>query len=407
MLENLRRLWSNPRYRYLFLARFVSNIGNGMTPIALAFGVLSLPGADATDLSYVTTSQMVPIVVFLLFGGVVADRIGRARLVGGTDVLGSIVVAANAILFLTGQATILVLCINGALFGVLNALWYPAFSGLMPEVVPSDQLQAGNSVMGFASNVGFTIGASSAGVIVSTIGSGWAILVDASSFLVAGLLVWQLRTPRTDTPVESVSHERETMWHQMREGWYEFRSRTWLVVVVATFALANMCFEGFLGVLAPLQMKEEFSGARDMGWMMFAWGAGSIAGVIVSMRIRAEHPLRIAMAAAPFIGVWMLVTAIAAPLPIVMFVAFLTGISLDIFYVMWMTTFQRHVPEESLSRVGSFDAFGSTVFAPIGLFLAGPTATWIGTEPTLFVAGSVAIVACLGALGSKSVRDLT
>lgn len=405
MLEDLRRLWSNPRYRLLFLARLVSNIGNGMTPIALAFGVLSLPGADATDLSYVTTSQMVPVVIFLLVGGVLADRIGRARLVGGTDVLGSIVVATNGILFITHEASVLLLCITGAIFGVLVALWYPAFSGLMPEVVPPDQLQPANSLVGFASNIGFTIGASSAGVIVSTVGSGWAILVDALTFFVAGILVWQLRTERPTATDETA--ERETIWAQMREGWFEFRSRRWLVVVVGTFTLANMCFEGFLGVLAPLQMKEEFGGARDMGWMMFAWGAGSVAGVVVSMRVRARRPLRLAMSAAPFIGVWMLVTAVAAPLPIVMFFAFLTGIALDVFFVMWMTTFQRHVPEESLSRVGSFDAFGSTVFAPVGLFLAGPTATWIGTEPTMVLAGVVTIVACLGALVSRSVRDLT
>lgn len=405
MFDDLRRLWSNPRYRLLFLARLVSNIGNGMTPIALAFGVLSLPGADATDLSYVTTSQMVPVVIFLLVGGVLADRVGRARLVGGTDIVGSVVVATNGILFITHEASVLLLCITGAIFGVLVALWYPAFSGLMPEVVPPDQLQPANSLVGFASNIGFTIGASTAGVIVSTVGSGWAILVDALTFFVAGVLVWQLRTER---PTQAAASESgETIWSQMRDGWFEFRSRTWLVVIVGTFTLTNMCFEGFLGVLAPLQMKEEFGGARDMGWMMFAWGAGSIAGVIVSMRVRVRHPLRLAMTAVPFIGVWMLVTAVAAPLPIVMFSAFLAGVALDLFFVMWMTTFQRHVPEESLSRVGSFDAFGSTVFAPVGLFLAGPTATWIGTEPTLVVAGVVTISACLGALGSRSVRDLT
>ncbi|MFM8382770.1 MAG: MFS transporter, partial [Actinomycetota bacterium] len=101
MFSEFEKLWANRAFRLLITARFISNIGNGMAPIALAFGVLSLPGATATSLSYVTASQMVPIVVFLLVGGVMADRIGRAQMVGGTDVIGSLIVVLNGLLFIT------------------------------------------------------------------------------------------------------------------------------------------------------------------------------------------------------------------------------------------------------------------------------------------------------------------
>lgn len=402
--DDLRRLLPNRRFRMLFAARFISNIGNGMTPIALAFGVLGLPGGDATDLSYVTTSQMVPIVIFLLLGGVLADRSSRSRLVGVTDMVGAAVVALNAVLFLTGQASVVLLCVTGVAVGVLNALWYPAFSGLMPEVVPADQLQSANSLVGFAANVGFTIGASAAGVIVSTAGAGWAILVDAVTFFVAGVLVWQLKTPPvTSDPLG----QSGSNWRQLRDGWREFSSRRWLVAVVSAFAIANMCLEGFIGVLAPLQMSEEFDGARDMGLMMAGWGAGSVVGVAVSMRLRVRHPIRLAMSVIPLIGVWMLGTAVAAPLVLLVPIAFLTGIALDVFVVMWMTTTQRHVPAEALSRVGSFEAFGSNLLVPLGLFVAGPAATWLGTEQTLVIVGTATIVACLAALASRSVRSLT
>ena len=138
MSSDLRHLWANGRFRRLLLARVVSNLGNGMAPIALAFGVLSLRGANAGSLSLVTTSQMVPLVAFLLLGGVAADRFGRARLVGMTDMLGSIFAGLSGLSFLLGFASVPLLCINGFVFGILNALWYPAFSGLMPEVVPSE-----------------------------------------------------------------------------------------------------------------------------------------------------------------------------------------------------------------------------------------------------------------------------
>ncbi|MFM8946271.1 MAG: MFS transporter [Actinomycetota bacterium] len=404
LLKDLRLLWANRRYRFLLLARFVSNIGNGMSPVALAFGVLSLPGGDATDLSYVTTSRMIPIVVFLLIGGVVADRFGRAQLVGGTDIIGALVIGATGLLFIFHQASVVLLCISGAIFGVLNALWYPAFSGLMPEVVESEHLQSANSVLGFGANIGFTIGASAAGIIVSQVGPGWAIVADGGSFLIAGLLVWQLRQPVGDRIFES--HERESMIFQMKEGWREFVSKRWLVIIVATFALTNMSYEGFFGVLAPLQIKEEFDGARDMGFMMSAFGIGSIVGVVVSMRLRPRRPLVIAMVTLPVIGLWMLLLAGRAPMIVVMLAAFASGVALDIFYVLWMTTFQREVPEEMLSRVGSYDAFGSTVLAPLGLFFAGPLASWAGAEVALVTAGAVVIGTNLIALTSRSVRSV-
>ena len=188
-MSEVRELWKITAFRRLLIARVVSNIGNGITPIALAFGVLSIPGADAGSLSYVTTAQMIPLVLFMLVGGVAADRFGRSQLVGITDIVGSIFVGISALSFLTSHASIPLLCFNGFIFGMLNALWYPAFSGIMPIIVPAKLLQAANSTVGLAANAGFTVGASIAGVLVSTAGSGWGLLVDAFSFLVAGILV--------------------------------------------------------------------------------------------------------------------------------------------------------------------------------------------------------------------------
>ena len=159
MLLDLKTLWKIKRFRILLTARTLSNIGNGMSPIAMAFGVLSLPGSNASSLSWVTASHMVPIVLFLLLGGVVADRMGRARVVGVTDIIGAFVVATSGVLFLTDQATVPLLCVNAFVFGILNAMWWPAFAGLLPEVVPSENLQAANSLVGLGANVGFTLGA--------------------------------------------------------------------------------------------------------------------------------------------------------------------------------------------------------------------------------------------------------
>ena len=169
-------------------------------------------------------------------------------LVGSTDVIGSVVVAISAIAFITGNASVPLLCVNGFIFGVLNALWYPAFSGLMPMIVPGPLLQAANSILGFGANVGFTLGASVAGLIVATAGPGWGLLGDATSFLIAGLLVLSLRLPKSFG--DDTGEDRSSMIAQLRIGWTEFSSRRWIVLIVGCFAFYHLAFEAFIAVLA-------------------------------------------------------------------------------------------------------------------------------------------------------------
>ncbi len=404
VFEELRELWRIPRYRILLAARFVSNVGNGMAPIALAFGVLSLDGADAGSLSLVTTAQMIPLVTFLLVGGVAADRFGRSQLVGSTDIIGSAVVAISAIAFLTDNASVPLLCVNGFIFGVLNALWYPAFSGLMPLIVPGPLLQGANSILGFGANVGYTIGASVAGFIVATAGPGWGLLGDATSFLVAGLLVLSLRLPKSFG--ENTDEDRTSMITQLRVGWTEFSSRRWIVLIVGSFAFYHLAFEAFIAVLAPVHMKEEFDGARAMGTMMFGFGVGSILGTALAFRFKPHRPLLIAVGVMPIGAAWMLATGLSAPLWILFVTAMGTGVAVDVMYANWMTTLQTNVPEEALSRVGSYDAFGSLAFAPIGLLVAGPMAHTIGARASILIMGTIALVAVLTPLWSGEVRHL-
>lgn len=404
MFEELRELWRIPRYRILLVARFVSNVGNGMAPIALAFGVLSLDGADAGSLSLVTTAQMIPLVAFLLIGGVAADRFGRSQLVGSTDIIGSVVVAISAIAFLTDNASVPLLCVNGFIFGVLNALWYPAFSGLMPMIVPGPLLQGANSILGFGANVGYTIGASVAGLIVATAGPGWGLLGDATSFLVAGLLVLSLRLPKSFG--ENTDEDRTSMITQLRVGWTEFSSRRWIVLIVGSFAFYHLAFEAFIAVLAPVHMKEEFDGARAMGTMMFGFGVGSILGTALAFRFKPHRPLLIAVGVMPIGAAWMLATGLSAPLWILFVTAMGTGVAVDVMYANWMTTLQTNVPEEALSRVGSYDAFGSLAFAPIGLLVAGPLAHTIGARASILIMGTIALVAVCTPLFSGEVRHL-
>ena len=404
MKDHLRELWRNADFRKMFASRVVSNFGNGMTPIALAFGVLELPGGNAGSLSIVTAAHMVPLVLFMVIGGVAADRFGRALLVGGTDLLGSVFVSLSALSFLTHHASIPLLAFNGFVFGVLNALWYPAFTGLMPQIVESRLLQSANALVGMGANLALTIGAATAGVLVAAFGSGWAIMIDALSFFIAGCLVFSLRHLDRDAP--SADEKKIGVITQLKDGWVEFSSRRWIVIVVVSFAFFHPAFEGFLGVIAPVRAKEVLHGARDMGFMMAGWGFGGLLGTITAFRLRVKRPLLLAVGVMPTISIWMFAMAVPMPIWFLVGTSVVAGIAIDVMYANWLTTLQTNVPEEAMSRVGAYDAFGSMVFAPMGLFFAGPFTKLVGTRTALIVTGVVAFVAASAPLLSRDVRSL-
>ena len=167
-----------------------------------------------------------------------------------------------------------------------------------------------------------------------------------------------------------------------------------------------MVWQGFVGVLAPVQAKERLGGARDMSLMMFGFGAGAIAGTVLALRLRPRYPLRLISSLMPLLGLWVFALAVPTNIWLLVAAAFLTGVEFDLFYALWLTTLHTHVPTEALSRVGSYDAFGSTVFAPVGVFFAGPLAHTIGVRSTLLGAGTIAVVTSLAVVSSRSVRSL-
>lgn len=400
MLKDLRDLSRFPGFLPLILSRFISNVGNGLSPIALAYGVLSLKGASGTDLSLVMTARIAPMIIFMLLGGVIGDRFKRNRIVGGTDVIGSLIAGTSAISFIAGFANIPLLCLMGGLFGILAALWWPAMSGVLPEILPKDSLQKGNAVVGLLSNFGFVLGALLGGTVVTLYGSGWALLVDAISFMIAGLLVWNINLP----PMPD--REKNSMLHDLKVGWFEFISRSWVVAIVICFTFMNLCFEATLTVLGPLAFNSGGHGPRNWSFNLAAITAGMIAGGFASFKIHFSRPLVLGMVAIALVPGWIYSMGLDLPLGIVLLGAFVAGIAVELFSVVWGTAMQTNIPEESYSRVISYDAFGSYALAPIGIAFAGPVASWIGISHTLIVAASVSLVAALIPLALKSVRDL-
>jgi MFS family permease len=399
-MTDFRLLWAMPLFRRLFLARSISNFGNGMAPIAMAFGVLDLEGATPTSLSAVLTAQALALIIMLPFGGVIADRVPRATVIAVTDMVLSVVIIAIAALFLTGTATVPILMGMGVLAGALNGLWYPAFPGLTPDVVKDQHLQSANAIVMVGSNTSMILGTAVGGIIVSQIGSGLAFLLDGLTFFGAGILVWSLRH------VSKAHPSGESLIRDLRDGWSTFISFRWVAIVVAAFSFIVAAFQATSGVLGPVLMKEVFRGPSSWAIVLGAQSCGFLIGAVLGTRIRPQRPMVFGMLITLAAAGWMYTMAVPTPLVVIAAAAFLWGVAMDLFYVIWITALQTHVPRNVFSRVNSYDAMGSLILGPLGIALAGPAVSAIGLRPTFLIAGSIVVVAVLVALIEPTVRGL-
>lgn len=391
---------SQPYFKRLLTARVVSNFGNGMAPTALAFAVLGLPNGNAAALSVVLTAQAVPLVIFLPIGGVIADRVGRARMIAGSDVLLGSLLLLVAYLFAAGDVRLPVLAAIMALTGILNAMWWPAYPGLPADLVQDEHLQTANSLISFGSNSAMIFGAAAGGWLVSTAGSAFAIATDAATFVIAGALVWTFRhTSKSTEPTAS-------MWHELREGWQVFWSFKWVVVVVAAFMFIVLATRATEGVLGPLVARNYFDGAASWAQVTAAEGVGFLLGAILGGRWRPQHPMVAGMLVCLPAAGFMLALAGPAPLPVIMLSAAAWGVGIETLVVWWFTAIQEHIPREAIGRVSAYDGFGSTLFGPIGLALAGPLADNFGTRLPLVGGAVVVVVAILLSLTNSELRSL-
>ena len=400
MLSQLRDLRDHKGFTGLAISRFISNLGNGVSPIALAYGVLSLPGATGRDLSIVMAARFVPLLAFMLFGGVIADRFQRNRLVGGSDMLGSFLAATSAISLIAGFSSVWLLALMGGLFGILNAIWWPAMSGVLPEILPKEKLQEGNAVIGLMTNIGYIIGTLSGGVIVATAGAGWGLLVDATSFFIAGVIVWNLPL------IGKIKEKSPGIIHDLIVGWREFISRSWVITMVISFSLINMAFEAMLSVLGPLNFSNPTTGPREWSYNLAGLTVGMLLGGIWVLKVKIGRPLYLSMFLIAFSVVWDFALAFDYSLPLTVIASIFSGVSVEVFMVTWSTSLQSHVPEESYSRVNSYDALGSYGIAPLGIVAAGPLAMHFGVNSILFATGAITLIASVASLLVPSVRNL-
>lgn len=401
MKSGFKGVWQTTTLRKLVAARFISNLGNGLGPIAIPFGVLALPNTNGTSLSMVWFANMLPLVAFTLIGGVIGDKFPRAQLVGGADILLGILVLANGISLITGNGALWIFIVVGFVGGFLNAIWYPSMGALTSDLADEKILQESNSSIMLSSNIAMIIGTSIGGGLVALYGAGWAIVIDGVSFIIAGLVVYSLRK---NTPVAKPTSE--STFRELKSGWKEFTSHKWIVAIVAASTILFACERSIYSIIGPLVAKNNLGGPKPWALILAIWSIGSVLGVLVAGKVKPKYPIRFALMMQFPSVLWALALGNTDSILLIAMASFSLGISMDLFYVFWVTTIQQHVAKDSLSKVLAYDAWGSMAMAPLIMGIAGPITEYFGTKATLNAISIICFSALLMPFLVKEVRDI-
>jgi MFS family permease len=388
-------------FAILLFGRLISWVGTGMVPVALSFAILDR-GGNASQVGWVLAAETIPLIVFLLGAGVVADRTNRRLLMLSADLLRAGAQSVLAAWVLLGHPPLSAFLCLEAVVGTGTAWFTPAMSGILPSAAPSTHLQQANSLWATAQSIGLLAGPGLAGIIVAAAGPGWALAADATSYAVSAgcLSVLRLGWSR---PTPTGTH----FGAQLATGWSEFRSRTWLWSVVTQFSLLGaVVFAPFL-VLGAVVAKRSLGGAGAWGLVLAANGAGAVVAGVVLLRARPQRPL---LTGEVLLLAWalpLLSLAFNAPLAVLTASAFAAGAAQGAFDPLWGTTMQLLLPGEVLSRVSAYEWFGSLVFLPLGYMLAGPLSDGLGIRLLLLVATGWLVVSTMAVLALRQVRTMT
>jgi predicted MFS family arabinose efflux permease len=386
-------------FRLLLADRLVAPFAFAFSLVGVSFAVLDSTGSTAS-LSYVLAAQIVPSLLFTALGGVVADRIPPQR----------VIVAANAMIAL-GEGTFGLLVITGhprlwemlaleMVTGTGMALFYPASQALLPRLVSADLLLQASAVSRLAMNAGQMAGAMAAGFFVAAAGPGWALLTCAVGILTTAGLLLRIRV----TGFGQTGGARPSMVRELRAGWSEFRSHSWLWAVVLQYAVVMAAWYGGFQVLGPVVARAHLGGAAAWGLITSAEAVGLIAGGIVSLRFQPRRPVLFVCGIGGLIALYPLSLAMLWPLAVICVFSLVLGAAMETMMVQWTVTMARRIPPAMLARVTSYDALGSVMAMPVGALLAGPIAAAVGVSATQYGAAALILVASLLVMIPREVR---
>jgi MFS family permease len=386
-------------FRWYFASRCSDTLGTMMAGIALAFAVLEITDS-ATALGQVLAAHTIPMVVLMLFGGVVADRFPRQLVLQLSNTAAAATQGLLAVLVITGRAELWMVMVLAGLNGAVDAINFPAQASMVPQLVTQPQLQSANALISMSRGVLAIVAPTVSALLVVGVGPGWALAVNAGTWLLAALLLLPVHLPARppqQTPTNMVQ--------ELAEGWSLFRGTTWLWVVVLGFGFLNAIHVGAWFTLGPGVAKDTI-GEQGWGLVLSAESAGLLLMTVLLLRVRLRRPLLVGMLGCSLMGFPLAALGLAPDLVLLVPLAFVAGAGVQVFGIGWNLAMQENVEERMLSRAYSYDALGSYVAMPVGQLVYGPLGEAFGTSAVLVWSGVAYVLISLLVLASRSVRTL-
>jgi len=403
-IKSVFRSLTHRFFTLLWSGQTISRLGDSLYRIALAWWVLEKTGSAAI-MGTVLIFSTVPMLLFLLIGGVVVDRFNRARLMLASDLLRGIVVVIVAGLAVSQQLEVWHIFLASTIFGIVDAFFQPAYTSIVPDLTPSEALPSANSMTSLSGQAAGIIGPALGASLIALGGTPVAFMLDALSFFIsAACLIPLLKVPAP----RSVSPGSSSMMRDLREGIGTVFGSPWLWITIVTAALGNICTSGSIGIALPFLVKGRLHGdVHSLGWIYSALALGTALGTIwLSRYTRLRRRGLVAYSAWVFAGLMIAVMGLSSSVLLVAFAAMAIGVSFAIFGLIWTNSLQELVPHEQLGRVSSIDFLGSFALMPIGFGVVGWATDQLGA-PLIFVIGGVLTVglATLG-LTHPAIRNL-
>lgn len=387
-------------FRLLWLSQSASVLGDALVLVAVGLFVTRLTG-EPSDVGLVLVAYSAPLVLLVLFGGVVADRLARQRVMVVSDVVRAVLHGVLALLIATGAVRVWHMVVIGVLFGTAEAFFRPAYTGLVPQTVPEDQIQSAQALTGVSREVAEIAGPALATALVLTVGGAAAFALDAATFVLSALLVARVRGRDRGTP-----GERSTVARELAEGWQAVRERAWVWATVLAFAVALLTALAPFFVLGASVSAQLYGTDAVYGLANAAWGVGTVTGAVVGARWSPRRPMRAAVLCSIPWPLCIAVFALGPQLPVLYAAMSVAGLGTGLCAVWWETALAQRIPPHLLSRVSAWDWMGSLLLLPVGYLLAGPLAEAVGATDLLVAGGVVGSVVMALALLPRSTREL-
>ncbi|MEU4531965.1 MFS transporter [Micromonospora ureilytica] len=388
----------NHSFRLLFLGRTISALGDAVVPAALALAVLRATGSTGA-LAVVLAAAVVPRLLLLPLGGVVADRFDARRVALLADLVRCVTQVAVGVELLGGDPSLTAVVVASALGGTASAFAIPTSSPLVAGTVEPADRQRANALMGITANTSRLAGPALAGALIWAAGPGWAFILDGASFALSAALLALVRVRHVPVPRRSVLAD-------LRHGFGEVRARDWFWTSLLGHGVWNGA-AAVLMTLGPAVAIDRLGGETTWVLLLQAGAIGMLTGSLLAGRVRLHRPVLLANLGLACYAAPLFLLAVAAPAPAVIAAYAVALTALGYLNPVWETVVQHHFPPEVLARVTSYDWLVSLGAMPLGYALAPLAADAFGAGVPLAAAGLLVLASCAGTALVPGVRRLT